>query len=150
MGQPDQPLFPLRSGETTRFNIPDFARHPEAWAVGNLDVQIGPIIKTNYEAVDNFNQRVLDLFNMASGNMLQEKNILSWNVWFTAPETVDTEEWRTHAERWRESIDADHGSPEGSESSQTRFIDGKVFTPTISKLDELEDILGLVKEILFS
>ena len=150
MGDAAQPIFPLRVGETTRFKIPEFARHPEAWAVGNLDVQIGPIVKTNYDAVDRFNERVLEIFNMASGNMLKEQNVLSWNVWFTAPEYVDTEEWRTHAERWRESIDADHGSPEGSESSPVRFVDGTTFVPTESKLEELEDLLALVKEVLFS
>lgn len=147
---PDQPIFPLRSGETNRFTVPEFARHPEAWAVGNLDVQIGPPVKTGHDSVDSFNQNVLDLFNQSSGNMLQLGNVLSWNVWFTAPELVDTEEWRTHAERWRESIDADHGSPDGSESSPVRLADGTVFTPEVNKLEELKDLLDLVKDVLLS
>ena len=42
----------------------------EAWALGNLDVQIGAIVKTGYPLVDEFNQLVMDIFNFDSGNML--------------------------------------------------------------------------------
>jgi len=147
-GSPEQPIFSLRTGESTLFEAPDFAKHPEAWTVGNLGVQIGPIKKTNHHAVDTFNERVLDLFNVGAGNMLQAGNLLTWNVWFTAPELVNTEEWRTHAERWRESIDADHGSPDGSVSSPAKFADGTVFKPAEKPIEEMEDILKMIEEIL--
>jgi hypothetical protein len=58
--------------------------------------------------------------------MLKEGNTLSWNVWFTAPEEVDTEEWAAHAEKWRVSIDTDHGSPDG-EGTLPRYFDGTEF-----------------------
>lgn len=127
VGNPNQPLFPLRKGQTKDFPIPEFAQHEDvAWTVGNLSVEIGPLKKTGNDIVDTFNQMVIDGFNLASGNMLKDGNVLTWNVWFTPPELVDQEEWRTHAERWRESIDADHGSPEG-EGTPARYFDGTLF-----------------------
>ena len=144
VGDSEQPIFPFRKGESTGFDIPEFARHPdEAWTVGNLGVQIGPIKPTEYRAVNEFNQGVLDVFNMTSGNMLQLGNVLTWNVWFTAPELVNTEEWTTHAERWRKSIDADHGP----NSSPAKLADGSLFKPDVSKEDELADLLKLAYEV---
>lgn len=149
VGSPEQPIFSLRTGQTTLFEAPDFARHPEAWAVGNLEVQIGPIKKTNDDAVDAFNQKVLDIFNQASGNMLQQGNVLTWNVWFTAPELANTEEWTTHAERWRHSIDVDHGkSPDGSVSKPARFADGSHFEPAVNKAEEFIEFFELLKDLL--
>ena len=127
-GDPGQPIFPLRKDESTDFPIPDFARHPEAWTVGHLGVEIGGIVPIGDRKVDEFNQMILDVFNMGSGNMLREGNTLTWNVWFTAPELVDRKEWRAHAVKWRESIDADHGSPDGP-GTTARYFDGSPFEP---------------------
>lgn len=127
-GNPKQEIFPVRRGQTDRFKSPDFALHNEAWAVAHIDVEIGPIKKTGNDLVDRFNQLVMDVFNLASGNMLQPGNMLSWNVWFTAPKLVDQEEWRTHAERWRKSIDEGHGSPDGP-GTIARYFDGSAFSP---------------------
>ena len=132
---PYQPIFPLLKGQTTRFKSPDFALHDEAWAVGNIEVEIGPIKSTGNSIVDQFNQLVIDIFNLASGNMLQSGNLLSWNVWFTQPELVDQEEWRTHAERWRKSIDEEHGSPCG-DGSIAKFFDGTPFNAEQELIDQ--------------
>lgn len=133
---PKQPLFPLRRGQSTDFDVPDFAKHlDEAWAVGNLAVEIGPIEKTGHTVVDEFNQTFMDIFNMASGNMLQAGNVLTWNVWFTAPQLVDVNEWHDHAEKWRKSIDADHVMNDGS--SKARYFDGKPFE-AIKEMEEIE------------
>ncbi len=143
-GHPDQPIFPLRRKSTTAFPIPDFARHESvAWDVAHLGVQIGPIEQGPDEKVNHFNQTVLNLFNIASGDMLKNTNILTWNVWFTAPELVDQAEWTAHAEKWRKSIDADHGSPDGP-GTDPRFYDGTPFSP-IKELfdDELKKIFEL-------
>jgi hypothetical protein len=135
-GKPDEPNFPLYKGLCKDFPIPDFAKHEGiAWSVGHLGVQIGAIVKTGYPEVDDFNQMVLDLFNLGSGNMLKKDNILTWNVWFTAPELVDVEEWRNHALLWRESLQADHGSPEGPGTS-ARYFDGTQFEPVKDLLKE--------------
>ena len=140
-GHPNEPNFPLKHGVYDGFPIPDFARHDSvAWDVANLEVEIGPIVPTPYEEVNRFNQTVLDLFNIASGNMLKEGGILTWNVWFTAPDLVDQKEWTEHAKKWRESIDADHGSPDGP-GTDPRFYDGTPFKP----LDELFE--ELIKKI---
>ena len=146
---PSEPIFPLRRGYTPEFPIPDFAKHDSiAWSVGHLGVQIGPIVKTGIEKVDKFNQMVLDIFNTAAGNMLKENNILTWNVWFTAPELVNQEEWATHAEYWRTSIDADHGSPEG-EGTDARHFDGTPFKPLKELIKkELPMIIAFIKEHL--
>ena len=148
-GQPDNVVFPLTKGSSTDFPIPDFAKHEDiAWSLGHLGVEIGPIIKKDVPIVDAFNQLVLDVFNTASGNMLKEGNILTWNVWFTAPELVDVQEWQDHADKWRESIDADHGSPEG-EGTDARYFDGTPFKPLKNLLlGELPRILKFIKDHL--
>lgn len=134
-GQPNQPIFPLAYGETRAFPIPEFARHEsEAWGVGHLSVEIGPIKKTGHKMVDDFNALVMNVFNLTSGNMLKAGNVLTWNVWFTAPCYVNRVEWATHAERWRRSIEADHGSPDG-EGTTAKYFDGTPFKPLSGALD---------------
>ncbi len=146
-GEPDQPIFPLRSGETTEFTSPGFARHPEAWNVANLGVEIGSPVKTGVEKVDDFNQLVMDIINAASGNMLAKGNVLTWNVWFIAPQHVDRTEWATHAEKWRESIQADHGSPEGS-GTEARYFDGRPFKPFPALVKQTEaKVLKFVRDL---
>jgi len=148
-GNPDQVEFPLTMGPSTDFPIPDFAKHQGiAWSMGHLGVEIGAIIKKDVEIVDDFNQMVLDIFNTASGHMLKNGNILTWNVWFTAPELVDQEEWATHAIRWRESIDADHGSPDGP-GGEARHFDGTPFEPVKELVDdELPKIIAFIAKHL--
>jgi hypothetical protein len=146
-GDPLQPVLPGRSGETTRFKSPDFARHlAEAWAVANLEVGIGPIKTTSNPVVDDFNQLVMDLFNVATGNLLFLGNVLTWNVWFEEPALVDQQEWREHAEKWRESIDADHGAPTGP-GTPARYFDGTLFSPAEAALMALfEEIYAYLKK----
>jgi len=128
-GHPEQPIFPVRKGLTDLFESPAFAQHPQAWAKANIEVEIGPIQKNEHsEEINIFNELVMDLFNTASGNMLKSGNLLTWNVWFTAPQLVDKVEWREHAEKWRKSIDEDHGSPDGN-GSAARYFDGTPFSP---------------------
>jgi hypothetical protein len=135
-GDPTQPIFPLTKGQTTAFPIPAFAQHESlAWTVGHLGVEIGHPAKTNVAVVDDFNELIMAIFNLASGNMLLAGNTLTWNVWFTAPDLVDQAEWAAHAEKWRQSIDADHGSPDGNGTSP-RFFDGTPFEPLKSILIE--------------
>jgi hypothetical protein len=135
-GDPTQPIFPLSRGESTCFDAPDFARHDhEAWSVGHLEAQIGGIEPTHHTVVDDFNRLILDIFNMSSGNMLKEGNVLTWNVWFNAPELVDQEQWRQHAEKWRKSIDVDHTTPD-RRMSPARFHDGTPFRAIDELLDE--------------
>ncbi len=140
LGEPGQLYFSLTKGQSSEFDIPAFAKHEsEAWSVGNLSIQIGPIIPTGYEIVDNFNQLVLDIFNFGSGNMLQNKNVLSWNVWFTPPALVNQQEWSEHAEKWRKSIDADHGSPDGP-GTDARYYDGSPFKIDLDFVEEEEKV----------
>jgi hypothetical protein len=148
-GHPDQVAFPLTSDLSTDFPIPDFARHEEiSWTKGHLGVEIGAIEKTGIEKVDDFNQMVLDIFNMAGGNMLQEGNILTWDVWFTAPELVDQEEWANHAEKWRLSLESDHGSPDGP-GTVARYFDGTPFKPLEALLkEELPKVLAFIAKHL--
>ncbi|MEK8228872.1 hypothetical protein NKG05_27160 [Oerskovia sp. M15] len=71
IGDPAQPVFPLRAGESPRFSVPEFARHDDtAWTVGNLDVQIGSVALTDDKAVDDFNAIVMWAFNFWTGNLL--------------------------------------------------------------------------------
>lgn len=146
-GNPDQPSFPLIKGQTDRFPIPAFAQHNAlAWTVGHLDVEIGAIKLTGVSKVDEFNQAILDIFNLAAANMLKEHNVLSWNVWFTAPEDVNQEEWSKHAEYWRTSIDTDHGSPDG-DSSPARYYDGSPLRILQTIVEEKEATSSPFKKI---
>lgn len=146
-GNPDQPIFPLTKGQTKEFKIPDFAQHEGiSWSVAHLGVQIGEIeVKENQkEIVTDFNQLILNLFNLASGNMLKKDNILTWNVWFTAPEVVNQEEWTNHAKFWRHSIDVDNTGPDGP-GSIARYYDGTPFKPLKELLiEELPEVLAFI------
>jgi hypothetical protein len=138
---PSKCVLPGRSGESARFKSPDFARHPnEAWAVANLEVEIGPIEKTGNATVDEFNQLVMDAFNVGSGNLLTPGNVLTWNVWFEEPTLVDRKEWQEHAEKWRESIDADHGAPTGP-GTLPRYFDGAPFLAAEAVLEEITNAI---------
>ncbi|NNF36631.1 MAG: hypothetical protein HKN68_21190, partial [Saprospiraceae bacterium] len=144
---PGEPIFPLTKGSSTDFPIPDFARHDHiAWSLGHLGVRIGSIDPTGNDKVDEFNQLVLDIFNIASGNMLKDGNVLTWNVWFTAPELVDKDEWQNHANKWRDSIDVDNCSPDGP-GTIARHYDGTPFKPLEELLmEELPRILAYIEK----
>ena len=146
---PKQPIFPLNRKESSDFDIPDFAKHSDAWTVGNLGVEIGEAIKKGDPVVDDFNELILDVFNMGTGNMLQKGNVLTWNLWFAPPGLVDTKEWRTHAERWRKSIDTDHGSPHGS-GTEAKYFDGTPFKADLDFIekDEYDKLKAFIKKHL--
>jgi hypothetical protein len=145
---PSQRILPVRIGETPLFKSPDFARHPQAWAVANVEVEIGPIEKTGKAVVDEFNQLIMDVFNLASGNLLLPGNLLAWNVWVVAPAPVDQQEWKDHAEKWRKSIDADHGSPDG-QGTLPKYFDGTPFKPIDALIqEEIDKIIAFLKKHL--
>ena len=88
----------------------------------------------------------MDLFNLASGNMLKSGNLLTWNVWFTAPQLVDKVEWMEHAEKWRKSIDEDYGSPCGP-GTTAKYSDGTTFSPAEELVEDgLKKILKYLKQ----
>jgi len=141
VGDPEQPIISIRSGLSDAFESPSFARHEEdAWAVANVAVEIGPIVPRNIEKVDDFNQMVLDIFNLASGNLLAKGNVLTWNVWVDAPTLVDQAEWKAHAEKWRHSIDTGHGSPDG-EGHAPRYFDTTPFKPEDAVIEKELDLI---------
>jgi hypothetical protein len=146
VGDAAQPILAVRSGESARFKSPDFALHPQAWTVANVEVEIGPIKPTGDTVVDDFNALVMDVFNLASGSLLSPGNILTWNVWVVEPALVDQNEWREHAEKWRESIDADHGSPDGP-GTAPRYFDGTPFQPIDAVVQaEVDKIIAFLKK----
>lgn len=145
-GNPAQPIFIVRDGTTPRFASPDFAMHKqESFGVGHIDVEIGEIRLTGDKKLDKFNQYILDIFNLGSGNMLQQGNVLSWNLWFVDPALVSIPEWKEHAKKWRDSIDAHHGSPTG-DGTPARYFDGTVFNAKKYVIEEIiEDIFNKIK-----
>ena len=144
-GHPDQPIFQLSKGETSRFDAPEFARHAdEAWSVGHIEVEVGAIQQSHSPEVNEFNRLLMEFLNLGSGNMLKEGNVLTWNVWVNHPELVDQEEWQEHAEKWRKSIDVNHISPERW-VSPARFHDG---TPLPVPKDLLAHEVAKIHEFL--
>ena len=141
VGNPSQPIINIRSGINGAFQNPPFATHEdEAWAVANVAVQIGPIMPHGNAMVDEFNAMVMDIFNLASGNLLQPGNILTWNVWLNAPTIVDQCEWAGHAEYWRKSLDTGHGSPDGP-GRPPLYCDGTPFKPIDAVIEKEWDLI---------
>jgi hypothetical protein len=130
-------IISIRDGLYLEGDIPSFTDHKAvSWNHANVEVEIGDIDPSNHPIVTEFNELIMKAFNAFSGNMLQKGNVLAWNVWFDAPGKVDPEEWRTHADVWRRSIDVDHCSPDG-EGSIARFANGKPFNAA----EELKDTI---------
>lgn len=147
-GNPDQPVFPVSTGTSTEFESPDFAQHSQAFSTGNIAVEIGNYKLTNDKLVDDFNGIIMKAFNLASGNMLQQGNVLAWNLWFTDPALVSIAEWKNHAEFWRNSIDVHHCSPTGDGTSP-RYFDGTYFNADENAIDEVvQEIISYIKSHL--
>ncbi|CAA9199031.1 hypothetical protein [Flavobacterium collinsii] len=142
---PDQPIFKVIHGLNPEFENPPFALHNDkAFATAYLAVEIGDIKLTKDKVVDGFNQLIMKAFNLGSGNMLQPGNTLSWNLWFTEPALVNREEWKNHANFWRDSIDVHHRSPTGN-GTDARYFDGSTFNPEANAVDEIiKDIIDYV------
>jgi hypothetical protein len=141
VGNPDEPTIEVRSGVSKAFDNPPFALHHDvAWAVANVQVEIGPIQPRHNAMVDDFNAMVMDIFNLASGNLLSPGNVLTWNVWLNAPTIVDQDEWAHHAEVWRQSLDTGHGSPDG-DGHKPRYFDETYFEPIDAVLQKEWDLI---------
>ncbi|WP_264524778.1 hypothetical protein [Flavobacterium sp. N502536] len=142
---PDQPIFKVIHGLNPQFDNPSFALHADqAFATAYLAVEIGDIKLTKDKVVDGFNELIMKAFNLGSGNMLQAGNTLSWNLWFTEPALVNKEEWKNHANFWRDSIDVHHRSPTGN-GTDARYFDGTTFNPEENAVDEIiKDIIDYV------
>lgn len=140
------PIFPLLKGQTSRFTSPEFALHnDQAYTVANIDVQINNFKPTDNDTVNKFNKIVLGIFNILSGNMLLNTNVLSWNVWFNEPSVVNQVEWFEHAKLWRESLNVDHRSPDGN-GTQARYFNGDFLK--INKIQVLEQLLKLLWQVI--
>jgi len=160
--QKDQPVksnvLTIQNGMDPNYAVPSFAQHStpdmynqKAAVYVYLAVEIGELISTGNAIADWFNGLVMDVFNLASGSLLQYQNVLSWNVWALAPEEVYTPEWQKHADYWRFSLDVNHRSPEGNGRSP-QYFNGTPFKPEeaaiCNKLQELKNRLS--NEGLFS
>jgi hypothetical protein len=146
-GNASNPIFQLINGTNTEFPIPSFGRHDvDAYGVAHINVEIGKIHKTGVEKIDAFNELVINIFNLGSGNIFKEKSVLSWNVWFEEPELVDQDEWADHAEYWRKSLMVNHTSPGGNEGSAQQYFDGTPFEPL--KLARKQKELELIMDFL--
>lgn len=129
-------IIEVRMGEYPDYPFPARASHWDdyAWTVANLAVKIGGIDSTSDSYVNEFNSWVMELFNLGSGNLLQENNTLIWNLWAGSPELVNQEEWTHHANYWRRSIEVNHLPPEGEGTSITD-INGNPFQISQASFD---------------
>jgi hypothetical protein len=82
---PQSPVFQILPGLSPRYENPAFASHPAAWHSAYIDVRIGTVAQTGNAIVDEFNALLVNLINAATGNMLMEGNVLSWNLFFQPP-----------------------------------------------------------------
>lgn len=89
---------------------------------------------------------------------------MTWNVWFTPPKAVDQNEGASHAWRWRQSIDVDHGSSD-SQRREAKYYDGSAFKVDFISIlkeekrmlihffrhfegDEKDNVLSAIKDVL--
>lgn len=151
--QPEKsPVLDIQNGMDPNYEVPSFAQHnkpniydEDAAVVVYLGVEIGEVISTGNVIADWFNNLIMDIFNLGSGNLLQSGNILSWNVWALEPEEVYTQEWQMHADYWRFSLDVNHRSPDGN-GRNPQYFNGEPFSPETAlicnKLEEIKNKLG--------
>lgn len=143
-GNPSEPIFSVRAGiDETIADYPANTIHDDvAWNKAHLEVEIGSIRPSPSPTVDEFNALLLSLFNVKSGNLLLETNVLTWNVWFDAPTKVIPGEWKQHAIKWRNSIDEDLPSPDGPgrlpayRNGQPLVWDAILFEEILKKIDD--------------
>jgi len=141
-----QPLSRVSKGMNPDISVPLEKQHwDEAYAVINLSIQINKIksVDNQLDIVTDFNHLLIDIFNLNGGNMMKPGNILSWNIWFQEPELVDKVEWKTHAERYRKSVDVRPTNSIGpnTASSFTNF-NGVITNPV---KDDLQNEIELIK-----
>ena len=75
--------------------------HPESYIViGFKELFIGPIKNTENKFID---QMIVDLASIYQGNMFQNGNIMSWQVYCTKPELVDMNEYLSHVKELKDS-----------------------------------------------
>jgi hypothetical protein len=144
-----QPIIAIRDGLFLGDKNPSFTDHSKnSWQHANLEVEIGPIDVNKDPIVAEFDTLIMKAFNLASGNMLQEGNLLAWNLWFDAPSLVDQTEWENHAEKWRTSLDAEHISPDGN-GTLPKYSDGSSFKPNKELVSTVtQEIIQLIKNHL--
>ena len=82
----DRFLFTSTTSLMVRADVRAGAGEAGAWW---MDEDFGPIEPRNVPLVDDFNAMAMDIFNLASGNLLTPGSVLTWNVWFNAPTIVD-------------------------------------------------------------
>eukprot|EP00588_Corethron_pennatum_P005685 CAMPEP_0194296078 /NCGR_PEP_ID=MMETSP0169-20130528/55129_1 /TAXON_ID=218684 /ORGANISM="Corethron pennatum, Strain L29A3" /LENGTH=364 /DNA_ID=CAMNT_0039045433 /DNA_START=275 /DNA_END=1369 /DNA_ORIENTATION=+ len=154
-GDVNQQLFTVRDGMDPAYNAPFFKTHwnDGAYANVHLQAQIGAIIPRPGQSLiaTRFNSLFIALLNFGSGNMLGFGNILSWNIWFDAPEIVDQKEWQNHAEKWRDSLNTNLTYPdqEGNQpDGGMMYFDGSNANPQRNArfiLDQTEAIWKFIR-----
>jgi hypothetical protein len=145
------PIFELRTGSETDFEIPPSRDHSdEAYGVCHLYAQIGDIVQTHDKKVDHFNKVIVQILNLYKGNLVKKNNVLSWNIWLGEPEIVDKDEWQAHADLWRKSYDIDHCAPtaDGYKNihDDQNYLDGGLFHPKSNAAHEEARLIHLFVE----
>jgi len=148
VGKPYEEIWPMKNGTDPNIFQPVAHRHYDdgAYSAYHLEVEMGNRINKGYPLVDRFDQLLLKLFNMNSGNILADGQRVSWNVWPTEPEGVDTEEWEGHADKWFDSMHNEHQYPDGKSIKIREVVrlDGSPYEPDF----ELKEGIALVQEFL--
>jgi len=149
VGKPYKAEWPMVNGTDPDIFQPMNRRHYDdgAYSAYNLEVEMGSKIKNKQSSLtDRFDDLVLELFNLHSSGILLPGQRVSWNLWPTAPEGVEIEEWEGHAEKWFNSMNIKHEYPDGTKLSD-RLITTYDGTEIDSEFDR-EGSLALLKEFL--
>jgi hypothetical protein len=137
---PPLPYLKVRAGVVPGIDYPEWVMHynePDFWSTANVQVKIGAIKQTTDAVVNEFNHLVMNAFNIASGNLLQYGNILTWNLWVGTPERVEQKEWTDHANTWRTSIDSAAKQAPSGPGRAPRFADK---TPLVPETEAFKDV----------
>merc|ERR1712050_166619 len=149
VGKPYLPEWPMTNGTDPNIFQPMDKRHYDdgAYSVYHLEVEMAEKIKNKESPLaDRFDTFLLDIFNIVGGGILLPGQRVSWNVWPLPPEGVDEEEWRGHAQLWKDSMNIKHEYPDGKSINEREvtYYDGSDYV--VNK--DIPAIITIVKEFL--
>ena len=143
-GKPYEPICPVHNGTDPDYPIPEKRNHfDECYGVGHISTEVR-LEKTGRPQHDHLNEILVDVMEIGLPGMLSDGSIVHWNLWFSPPEPVDPEEWRSHTEAMRLSVN-DH---DGRTSFDKHLAEVEDFDGNITDLEEKGVYAPLFEEVI--
>ena len=69
----------------------------------SIAAYVGEVKKTGNNNIDMFNNIIVDIINLGTGNRGSKGNLLRWDFYLTKPELVNKQEYMDHVEKFKVS-----------------------------------------------